>query len=472
MEGLAAIAVVTVLVWAAVVFFRGGPLAACLIFMLAATCFSADFLVIGTGSVKLTLDRILWCVLIFLYLVWRQRGWAAPKPLGSVELVLLAFVAFLALRTFTADWQALGYSPVAHLVLWYLMPLGVYWVARQSRLAERESRMILACLALFGLYLAVTVVAEKFEMYALVFPRYIVDSMADKNAEFVGRGRGPLLHPIVTGIQLAACWSAALLAWPRCGRSGRAALVLFSLLAALAVHSTLTRSVWMGAALSLAVLVMAGLPKQWRVPVLAFAAVAAVAVTLACWDQLVAFKRDRNLSARETADSVDLRPVMAIVAWKMVEDRPWFGCGFDQYMPEHLAYLHDRSTELVLERARPYVPHNLLLGIVTETGLVGLGLFVGLLALWTRDAWRLWQTAAAPLWARQLGLLFLATLAAYLVNGMFHHIAMVPMANILLFFLAGAMEGVGRDWGLGIRDWKDASGEFVPSPSPSGRGSG
>ena len=64
-----------------------------------------------------------------------------------------------------------------------------------------------------------TVIAERFEAYWLVYPRYIVTSMTDKTAEFVGRGRGPLLHPIVTGIQLAACFSAVLMFWPR-GRLG------------------------------------------------------------------------------------------------------------------------------------------------------------------------------------------------------------------------------------------------------------
>ena len=42
-----------------------------------------------------------------------------------------------------------------------------------------------------------------------------------------------------------------------------------------------------------------------------------------------------------------------------------------------------------------------------------------------------------PLWMRQQGLFFLAVLSAYVVNGMFHHIALIPMPNLLLFFAAG-----------------------------------
>ena len=57
---------------------------------------------------------------------------------------------------------------------------------RQSRIDRPQNAAVLACLTLFGLYLAVTVIAERFEAYWLVYPRYIVTSMTDKTAEFVG----------------------------------------------------------------------------------------------------------------------------------------------------------------------------------------------------------------------------------------------------------------------------------------------
>ena len=300
----------------------------------------------------------------------------------------------------------------------------------------------LPALTFFGLYLAAMVIAERFEVYDVLFPRYIVTSMADKTTEFVGRGRGPLLHPIITGIQLAACFFAALMFWPRVGRLGRYGIALAAAVFALSFYSTMTRSVWMGAGLGLVVIVGASMPRNWRAPVLGATVLLAGLVAATNWDQFVAFKRDKNLTARETADSVTLRPAMAEVAWIMVLDKPIFGCGFDQYIPEHQNYLADRSTEFVLERTRHYAPHNLLFGIASETGLVGLGLFLALLAAWGYDAWRLWRQADASLWVRQQGLFFLAVLSAYLVNGMFHHIALIPMSNLLLFFVAGVNAAV------------------------------
>ena len=108
-----------------------------------------------------------------------------------------------------------------------------------------------------------------------------------------------------------------------------------------------------------------------------------------------------------------------------------------------------------MERARGYIPHNVALSVLTETGLVGLGLFAATLGLWGRDAWRLWhKREPAALGAQQLWLLFLTALGAYVINGMFHDVSVVPMANMTLFFLAGVTAAAKqRSWNQdSIRD--------------------
>jgi O-antigen ligase len=162
----------------------------------------------------------------------------------------------------------------------------------------------------------------------------------------------------------------------------------------------------------------------------------------ASWEHLTAFKRDKAVSVEDMAESAQLRPILATVAWHMFLDNPLLGCGFGQYVAVSPEYLSDRSTELPLEKARPYIQHNVFLGLLTETGIVGLGLFVVLLACWSRDAWQVWRSEAAPLWARQCALLMLGMLGVYFANGMFHNVAVIPMFNMLLFYLAGVTEAV------------------------------
>ena len=198
----------------------------------------------------------------------------------------------------------------------------------------------------------------------------------------------------------------------------------------------------MGGILALALAVGLALPWSWRLPLLGGGVLAAALVAATQWENLLSFKRDEALAAEKTAESVELRPIMTVVAWHMFLDRPLWGCGYSQYKTEHRNYLSDRSTDLPLERARDYIPHNVVLSLLTETGLVGLGLFLAMVCFWTRDAWRLWSDAALPLWARQQGLLMLIALGAYFINGMFHDVSVQPMMNMTLFFLAGVTAGL------------------------------
>ncbi|MCX7428109.1 MAG: O-antigen ligase family protein [Planctomycetia bacterium] len=439
MEFVVAIAAIIALIWGLILFERGGILAGCLAVMLAGCCFGAPFFSLPAGPIPLTLDRLLWVGLMAVYAIWRYRGRVESKPLGRAEIVLAAFFAVLVLSTLSHDWRWHHNQPLAHLVFFYLMPLGIYCAARECELSERTIRTVFGCLAIFGLYLAVTAVAEVHRQWWLVFPKYVT---LPGDGQFFGRGRGPLLNPASCGFYQSVGLFAALLWWPRLNRPGRLALVAACGLFLLGIYSTYTRSVWLGSALGLMIVVGLWMPRAWRVPVLGGGLLLAVLVAGTQWERILAFKRDEGLSAQEAAESVKLRPILARIAWNMFCDRPMLGCGYGQYNSEHVNYVADRSTDLPLEKGRSYVQHNVFLALLTETGLVGMGLYVLLLVLWTRDAWRLWRGGLSPPWARQQGLLFLAMLGSYLVNAMFHDIALMPMGNMLLFFIAGITAGL------------------------------
>ena len=438
---LIAVAAAALLIWGVVVFLRGGLLAGCLTVLFAATVFGYDFFKVPLGPIPLTLDRMLWVVLLLQYVLWRRLGRTDPKPPGRDDWVLLAMLGVLTLSTLTHDWQAQGNHPVARLVFFYLMPAGLYWVARQSQVSPRGVRGMFIFLGLLGVYVAATAIAEWQHQWWLVYPKYI---SAQSNQAFLGRARGPLLNPMGNGILMTVCLASTLAWWPLANRPCRLLLVALSGMYALAIYGTLTRGAWMGAAAGVGLVVVFYLPRSWRVPVLAVGVLAAATLTAIYWQEMVAFRRDEGLSARETEESVFLRPVLARVAWNMFLDRPLLGCGFDQYLDQSVYYLHDRTTELALEKSRGYVQHNVFLSLLTETGLLGLGLWVTVLWFWSRNAWRLWQTSAASPWFRQTGLLTLVLLACYVVTGMFHDVSLILVVNWLLFFITGLVAGLVR----------------------------
>lgn len=430
---------VAALVWGIVVFWRGGLLGGCLAVLLAGTVFGHYFYNVPLGPAPLTIDRLLWGLLMVQAVLWRRWGATNPKAIGKPEVLLGLFAVVLLLSTLAHDWRAHNNAAMARFLFFYVMPLGMYWVARQMEITQRGMMGLLGFFALLGLYLAVTAVAEMKQVWWLVYPQYIAST---EYAEFLGRGRGPLLNPPGNGILMGIGLVSTLLWWPRLNRPGQLVLLAASLLFLAGVYSTLTRCAWIGAGLGLLILLGLTLPRSWRVPVLASSLVAVSLLAITQWERLVAFKRDEAATAQDTADSVKLRPILARVAWNMFLDRPLLGCGFGQYMDESKYYLHDRSTTLVLEKARPYCQHNVFFSLLTEMGLVGMGLFVALLFFWTRDAWRLWRCLTVPLWVRQQGLLMLALLGNYLANGLFHDVSLIPMVNMVLFFLAGVTRGL------------------------------
>lgn len=426
------------LVWLAALVMRGGLIATSLLLLVAGTCFGPFFFNLEIKPIPITSDRALWLLLVAQFAVWWRWGWTRPKPLGRSEVALAAFIACLLVNTFANDWKFTNNQPVSKLLFYYLMPAGTYWVARYLPLDERRARLMLGVFAMLGLYLAATSVAEAFGYEQLVFPRYI---NSPEHVNFRGRGRGPLLNPAADGLLMAIGLSATWLWWPRLTRPGQLMLLLAQGVYLAGVGCTFTRCAWMGAAASSLIIIGLSMPKNWRLPLVAGCLILATAVAATQWERLLAFKRDEGQSAQEAAESVKLRPILAMIAWKMFQEQPLFGCGFGNYRKAYVNVLSDRDTDLPLEKGRPYVQHNVFLGLLTETGLVGMCLFTLLLTLWTRDAWRLHQSDAPP-WARQLGLLFLAMMGSYLANAMFHDLAIIPMVNMYVFFLAGIVAGL------------------------------
>ncbi|HTU26669.1 MAG TPA: O-antigen ligase family protein [Pirellulales bacterium] len=424
------------LLWGAVLLRHAGLVGGALAVLLTGICFSHPFFNVPLGPLPITIDRVLLGGLVIGTIVGRRFGWTEPKRMTSADWALAVFVFVLLASTLSHDWQVNKSQPLAQVVFFFLMPVAFYWVVRQMRVTEQALEGMYLALGLFGIYLALTSLAEVRQMWAFVFPRYIGST---EYVEFYGRGRGPLLNPAGSGILQGLCLLGMLMRWPRAGRSGQLVILSLAPLYALGIYSTFTRSAWLGLALGLLVVLAFSLKRAWRTAVIGTLVIATLPLVALNWEKLMSFKRDKELSAAEAAESAKLRPILAVIAWHMFLDRPLFGSGYGQYLTESHAYLSDRSTDLPLEKARPYVQHNVFLSLAVDTGLVGVSAFVVMLALWVRMAWRLWCFRQVSPAARQFGLMFLAFLGVWLPNAMFQDVLIIPMVNMLLLFMAGLL---------------------------------
>ena len=423
------------LIWLAVAMARGGVLVGCGLVMLAGCCFGHPFFNISMPGLPLTLDRALLAAVVLQSLLYRLWGWRSSRPLQRGDWIALALITALGISLATHNWQFRNGAPLAQFLFFYVTPIILYWTVRSTHISPRQCQWLVGAFAIFGFYLAVTAILEVKFGGAFVFPHYITSPSFD---EFLGRARGPFLNPAANGIYLASGACASLLFWPHMGRVGRLGLVVLALpLFAVGLYCTLTRSAWMGGLLAVAIVGLLALPRGARLPVFVGGTLVGVVVVAASWDSLMTYKRDKALDAEETAESARLRPILATVAWQMFQDRPLFGFGYGQYLSENSPYLSRRDSDLPLEKARAFVQHNVILALLVETGLLGAGLWGCLLAYWAVVAWRLWHDAEMPLTVRQIGLLQLAAMGCYFPNAMFQDCSIIPMVNMLLFFVAG-----------------------------------
>jgi O-antigen ligase len=423
------------LLWLTAFMLRASLVAGCLVMLIGGTLFGYSFW--SAGNVPLTIDRLLAVLLAVMYGFHRLLRWTDPKPLMRADWLLFAFIAVLAVSTFTHDWHFQQTKPLFKLIQYFAIPAMAYWAIRQSPLDEHKTRWMFGVVALFGVYVSLTAVAELLGWHWALFPTHL----ASPKLEFFGRARGPLLNPAGNGILITLCLAAGLTFWQRTTRGGQLALLAFTSLSLAALYATLTRSAWIGGALGLGIFICLSAPAAWRNLLIAAGAAGVLVLSVAKWDQIWNLKRDADLEASASADSAELRPLLAKVAWNMFSDHPLAGSGFGQYDREKLPYLADRTEAMPLEKTKPYIQHNAFLALLAETGLLGAGLFIAVLASWTLTAWRLARNQAAPLWTRQVGIVFLALLGAYLANSNFHDTNMIDMLNVWLFTIGGLVIG-------------------------------
>ena len=398
-----------------------------------------EFFNVSAGPVPITLDRLLLLgaagLFAFLFLTNKEN----LARLNALDVSIIFLIAILGVSTFTHDWQYLKKMPVSRLLFFSLLPVLLYCLMRTSRLRVNDLKVIALALSLFGVYLALTAVAEVKGVSAVVFPKYIMNS---ETTEFLGRGRGPFLNPVSNGIFMIVSLCCTAMWWPR-SRDGRKTLIVgVTLLMVLGCYMTLTRSVWLSLVFAGAIFVWIPASLRAKGGMVVLGTVMCIALFPVLAEKVFSFKRDKEVTATEMKISAQMRPMFFYVATKMFEERPVFGFGYGQYGQSKTPFLTDPNSGKPLLITKGLGQHNVFLAYLTETGLVGLSALTLMLLLMLFTSWKVWRNRSINLWARQFGLLGAVMLSCYCVNGMFHDVSIIPGNHMFLFFLLGLVNNI------------------------------
>jgi O-antigen ligase len=400
-----------------------------LLILVTGSTFGFDFFHFP-GPIPITGDRLQLGLLggVFVCEIIRRR--TAIQPLLSLDMLLIALLTFIAISVATHDWTYFNNLPLSRFLFFYLMPSCLYAVVKNSQPGESELRVVCFGLCGFSCYLAAMAIAEVKGWTPVVFPAYIMDAT---RIEFLGRGRGPFLNPVSNGIFMTVGLATAVMMLRHVGTKTRVVLIAAIPLIAAGILATLTRSVWLGMFVGVGGIILLVANWKIRAVIIIVGTMAGMIAFSVLGESVFIFKRDKHVTVTEMSESAKLRPIFAVIAWNMLQDRPILGYGFGQYNKHKMDYAQDAHSRLPLRKAKPYVQHNILLSLATEIGLLGVGLFILLLAKGGQLCYYLYRQND-PNFSQTFALVTLALLASYFVNGMFHDVSIIPMAHMLMFY--------------------------------------
>jgi O-antigen ligase len=242
--------------------------------------------------------------------------------------------------------------------------------------SARQRSVLLVGLVAVGFYISVTAFFEITGLTGLVFPRYINNPAIGIHST---RARGPFLEAVANGTAIYIGLVASVVAaatWK--SRWARRFAGLTAAICAAAVVLTLTRSIWVGAALATTITMLAHRSmRRWLLPV-ALGVTLTTAVTIAVIPGLSAQVQARESQRGPIYDRLNLNRT----ALTMLEARPLFGFGWDRFPDYGRDYF--RITDIPVTAGVGVGVHNGYLSHLAELGLVGTSLWLlsTILAVW------------------------------------------------------------------------------------------
>jgi hypothetical protein len=386
------------------------------------------------GLPDITLDRLMmmWSggVFILRTIVTRRR---LPGPYLLDILIAVHGLYLLGSALITHPGAVNGWSRSC------LMAYSAYYLAKYLFTDLKWIRTIFIVLFLMNIYNGITSIAEHMHWDFLVWPKNILDRT--QGMQVAGRSRGIFLQSAVLGTVMGMVLTVNYY-YMRLARGAFARIVTYGgfAVAVLGLYYTYTRGTWICAASAILALTIFGARTYARQTVgLALAGVLLLGLGF------LNLGGDRFLRERMGAENTVTGRISTLSnAFRMFRDRPIFGVGYFNYMKNIPDYRGTVNVPIfgVIKQGEGDVAsiHDIFLGALAETGIVGFGLQLGIYA----------TLASAVLRRRRRGRenshyevfvlpVLVSMLIAYLFGGLSFDYRYFETINSLGFFVAGIL---------------------------------
>lgn len=340
--------------------------------------------VLGVPTTVLEL-MIYVAALIWLWRWWRRHIRLELGGLRAYIWPLAALGAGLAIGVWVApDWM----SALGIIKGWFFDPLLLAWLMVTTLSQVLHIKKSIAALCLSGLFLSAVAIWRVVSSHTLT-----IDGRASAFLDSANYLALYLVPIIVLGVVLLILVPARWRWWV-----GGSLVVMLG-----ALYLTLSYAGWLALALGLVVLGLVVLRSAW--PIIAGVAVLGL-VGLSQW-QHPKFQQMLDLVGRSSSH---VRIQTWQTSWLMIREHALTGIGLGAFESRYSEF----ATRLFSPPLESSVlhPHNVLLHFLTNTGVVGLLGWVGVVGIFARDAW------AALHHHRLLAAGLLAAMSALLAHGL------------------------------------------------------
>lgn len=314
-----------------------------------------------------------------------------------------------------------------------VVPFAMFVIGRSLLVRKDEIRLLWAIVGFSG-FSALVSVLQTSGVDALVWPKF------DPDTTWVGRAVGVFNQPVVNGLVMIVGFLCALYLASRRETVGWQRVLGYSVAVASAVgvYLTYTRMVWLafGLALVAGAVIARGFRTGFVIPL------AAIPMFIAAnWASFMS--DDRSAGGVASTSEVDDRLNLAATALWAIEKEPLLGWGIARFSQINTFYHQQWSQDIPWNRGYGYGSHQNELGIAAELGLVGLAMWLAVLALLVRQliiALRSLRPASRD--DSALAAVGLIAVMVWFAAGLTSDLRYFDFANAVVMLLAGLCVGL------------------------------
>jgi O-antigen ligase len=366
------------------------------------------------------MDAIEWA--IALYMAWNVYSMISPHEYLAIQQGLQARAGEFVTGRPLAVWRLI--------VLQQLAPLVLYRVGRSVFDRAAVVRALLWAILTLAAYSAAMSIMQFSGPTELVWPRYIVN---DPNC--AGRAGGVFRQPVVNGWLLAFGLAIAMLLLSR--RSEPTWRRWFAFVVAVAcgygIYLTHTRAAWIAGVVVLIIGALIGRGYRKGCIAAIFLVASVIAVN---WSVFTSSNR-RAGGAGEIGEVQDRLNADQTALWAFGR-KPFAGWGIGRFSQLNTYHHQQWAPDVPWSHGYGIASHETELAILAELGVIGLALWICLLALVIRRLWTAYRTLPDhDLCGKPLAVTVIMAIVTLICAGFTVDLRLIPFPMLPVFLLAG-----------------------------------